>query len=146
MQSDIKKGTCISLLHHQREMYPPQADIFVRKMGCDRTEAPFDRGGEESRGEISGAYSFRKRKSLLCAFSRIHATKTLGTTGCRSPGHENLPGFAFSLLFPRAWPALTSFAAPGSIFKCAHCRAFVFLASSVFSSEIAPDVLPKPVS
>lgn len=108
-----------------------------------------DRGASSSKKrrkstEISGAHTqLSKAKVFAVRFlAHVYATKTLGTTGCRSPGHENLPGFSFSLppsfhlslSYSLGLPALTSFAASGSIFKCGHCRA---LRCGAFSEKSA---------
>lgn len=97
-----------------------------------------------------------KAKVLAVRFlAHVHATKTLGTTGCRSPGHENLPDFSLFLspsLIPstcRPWrvsrlPVLFSnvpIAEPHDAARSARKSAYVIFASSTFSSEIAPDVL-----
>lgn len=123
MWSGIKKRCLYFSLHHRWEISRrrPSQNRIRRVRGASSSKK------RRKSVEISGAHSFRKRKSSLCAFSRVHATKTLGTTGCRSSGHENLPDFSLSLSSSLTRSlgllALTSFAAPGSIFKCAHCRA-----------------------
>lgn len=111
---------------------PPEA--FVRKIGCDRTEAPFDRREEESRDEISGAYSFRKRKSLLGAFSRAFTRQK----------HWTQPDVvALATKICQASPSLSHSLGPAGLDEFRGSRfyfqmspfAFAFLASFVFKRD-----------